>query len=120
MEILQTSALTLIVGALGALISLYLTYLFNRYVKRTEEYRKQREDQEAAALKKKDQDDALMLLILKIELRYIIDKINERGFYTSDERRRYQYMFDVYKERGGNGEIERDFLKLDLLPYEKQ
>ena len=70
--------------------------------------------------KKKEQDDALMLLILKIELRYIIDKTNERGFYTIDERRRYQYMFDVYKERGGNGEIERDFLKLDSLPYEKQ
>ena len=29
-------------------------------------------------------------------------------------------MFDVYKERGGNGEIERDFLKLDALPYEKK
>lgn len=53
MGILLSSALTLIVGALGALISLYLTYLFNRYTKRTEEYRKQREDQEAAALKKK-------------------------------------------------------------------
>lgn len=61
-----------------------------------------------------------MLLILKIELRYIIDKTNERGFYTVDERRRYQYMYDVYKERGGNGEIERDFIKLDSLPYEKQ
>lgn len=120
MGILQSSALTLIVGALGALISLYLTYLFNRYTKRTEEYRKQREDQESAALKKKEQDDALMLLILRIELRYIIDKTNERGYYTSDERRRYQYMYDVYKERGGNGEIERDFLKLDSLPYEKQ
>ena len=48
------------------------------------------------------------------------DKTNERGYYTSDERRRYQYMYDVYKERGGNGEIERDFLKLDSLPYEKQ
>ena len=60
-----------------------------------------------------------MLLILRIELRYIIDKTTERGFYTTDERRRYQYMFDVYKERGGNGEIERDFLKLDSLPYEK-
>jgi hypothetical protein len=53
MGILQSSALTLIVGALGALISLYLTYLFNRYTKKAEEYRKQREDQEAAALKKK-------------------------------------------------------------------
>jgi hypothetical protein len=29
-------------------------------------------------------------------------------------------MYDVYKERGGNGEIERDFLKLDSLPYEKK
>jgi hypothetical protein len=28
-------------------------------------------------------------------------------------------MYDVYKERDGNGEIERDFLKLDSLPYEK-
>ena len=120
MGILQSSALTLIIGALGALISLYLTYLFNRYTKKTEEYRKQREDQEAAAFKKKEQDDVLMLLILRIELRYIIDKTNERGFYTTDERRRYQYMFDVYKERGGNGEIEKDFLKLDSLPYEKQ
>ena len=53
MGILQSSALTLVVGALGALISLYLTYLFNRYTKRTEEYRKKREDQEAAALKKR-------------------------------------------------------------------
>lgn len=120
MGILQSSALTLVVGALGALISLYLTYLFNRYTKKTEEYRQKREDQEAAALKKKEQDDALMLLILRIELRYIIDKTNERGYYTVDERRRYQYMYDVYKERGGNGEIERDFLKLDSLPYEKQ
>ena len=109
-----------LIGALGALISLYLTYLFNRFTKKTEAYRKQREDQEAAALKKKEQDDTLIFLILKIELRYIIDKTNERGFYSVDERRRYQYMFDVYKERGGNGEIERDFLKLDSLPYEKQ
>lgn len=89
-------------------------------------YQKNRRIQKAerrsgsCSLKKKEQDDTLMLLILKIELRYIIDKTNERGFYTSDERRRYQYMFDVYKERGGNGEIERDFLKLDSLPYEKQ
>ena len=60
-----------------------------------------------------------MLLILRIELRYIIDKTNERGFYTTDERRRYQYMFDVYKERGGNGEIERDFLKLDSSKLKK-
>lgn len=59
MEILQSSALTLIVGALGALISLYLTYLFNRYAKKTEEYRKQREDQEAAALKKKSKTTLL-------------------------------------------------------------
>lgn len=54
MGVLLSSALTLGVGALGALISLYLTYLFNRYTKKTEEYRKKREDQEAAALKKKN------------------------------------------------------------------
>lgn len=53
MGILQSSALTLGVGALGALISLYLTYIFNNFTKKTEEYRKKREDQEAAALKKK-------------------------------------------------------------------
>lgn len=53
MGILQSSALTLVVGALGALISLYLTYLFNRYTKKTEEYRQKREEQETAALKKK-------------------------------------------------------------------
>ncbi len=60
-----------------------------------------------------------MLLILRIELRYIIDKTRERGYYSAEDRKRYQYMFDVYKERGGNGEIERDFLQLDKLPYEK-
>lgn len=54
MGILQSSALTLVVGAIGAFITLYLTYLFNRFTKKTEEYRKQREDQEAAALKKKN------------------------------------------------------------------
>ena len=54
MGILQSSALTLGFGALSALISLYLTHLFNRFTKKTEEYRKKREDQEAAALKKKN------------------------------------------------------------------
>lgn len=54
MGILQSSALTLGVGALSALISLYLTHLFNRFTKKTEAYRKQREDQEVAALKKKN------------------------------------------------------------------
>lgn len=53
MGVLQSSALNLVVGALGALISLYLTHLFNRFTKKTEEYRKKREDQEAAAQKKK-------------------------------------------------------------------
>lgn len=53
MGVLLSSALTLGVGALGTLITLYLTFLFNRYAKKTEEYRKKREDQEAAALKKK-------------------------------------------------------------------
>ena len=120
MGIIQSSALTLIVGALGAMISLYLTYIFNQYTKKTEAYRKEREEREASEIKKKEQDDALIMLILKIELKFVTEKIGERGFYTADERKRYGYMFEVYKERGGNGEIERDFLKLDSLPYEKQ
>lgn len=53
MGILQSSILTLVVGALGTLITLYLTCLFNKYTKKTEEYRKKRENQEAAAQKKK-------------------------------------------------------------------
>lgn len=120
MGIIQSSALTLLFGAVGTLVTLFLTYSFNRYTKRTEEYRKAREAKEAADIKKKEQDDALILLILRIELRYITDQITARGYYTAEERQRYGYMFEVYKERGGNGEIEREFLKLDSLPYEKK
>lgn len=119
MGIIQSSALTIFLGALGTIVTLYLTYLFNRYTKRTDEYRKEREKKEAEDLKKKSQDDALIMLILRIELRYVIEQINSRGFYSEEERKRCRYMFEVYKERGGNGEIERDFLKLDNLPYVK-
>lgn len=119
MGVLGSSAINLLLGAVGTLVTLYLTYLFNKYIKNVEQYRKEREAKENLEIKKKEQDDTLMLMILKIELKYITDQLQKRGYYTSEERKRYTYMFQVYKERGGNGEIEREFLKLDSLPYEK-
>lgn len=119
MGLFQSSAISIAIGAIGTLITLLLTYSFNRYTKKTEAYRLEREKKEAESLKKKSQDDALIMLILRIELRYMIDLINSRGFYSEEERKRCRYMFDVYKERGGNGEIERDFLRLENLPYVK-
>lgn len=53
MGIIIQSAFNVIFGALGTVVTLYLTYLFNKYTKRTEAYRKAREEREAAALKKK-------------------------------------------------------------------
>ena len=54
MGILGTSVLSIILGAAGTLVTLFLTYSFNKYTKKTEEYRKKREDKEAEALKKKN------------------------------------------------------------------
>lgn len=119
MGVLGSSAINLLLGAVGTLVTLYLTYLFNKYIKNVEQYRKEREAKEDLELKKKEQDDTLLVMILKIELKYVSEQINKRGYYTADERKRYGYMFAVYKERGGNGETEREFLKLDSLPYEK-
>lgn len=53
MGVLSQSALTLGLGAIGTLLTLFLTYSFNKYMKKTENYRKEREDKEAADLKKK-------------------------------------------------------------------
>jgi hypothetical protein len=54
MGILGSSVLSLILGAAGTLVTLFLTYSFNKYTKKTEEYRKKREFKEAEALKKKN------------------------------------------------------------------
>lgn len=117
---LGSSALSLLLGAAGTLVTLYLTYLFNRYTKSAENYRKEREDKEALERKKKEEDDTIILTLLRIELKYVTEQIQLKGFYTSDERKRYGFMYAVYKERGGNGEVERGFLSLDDLPYEKK
>lgn len=120
MGALGTGAINLLLGAVGTLVTLYLTYIFNKYIKSADQYRKEREEKEALELKKKEQDDQIILILLKIELKYVTEEIKKKGYYTTEERKRYGFMFAVYKERGGNGEIERDFLKLESLPYEKQ
>lgn len=58
-------------------------------------------------------------MILRIELKYMIETVTAKGFYTADERKRGNFMYQIYLERGGNGEIEREFPKLEDLPYDK-
>ena len=50
---------------------------------------------------------------------YMIEIIRKKGYYTAEERKRGSYMYDIYIERGGNGEISREFPKLEDLPYDK-
>lgn len=117
---LESSVLNILLSAVSALVTLALTYMFNNYIKSVNDYRQKREDREDLERKKKEQDDEIILILLKIELKYVTEQIKERGYYTAEERKRYGFMFAVYKERGGNGEIEREFLKLDSLPYNQE
>lgn len=59
MGLFQSSAISVAIGAIGTLITLLLTYSFNRYTKKAEAYRLEREKKEADAQKKKNRTKLL-------------------------------------------------------------
>lgn len=70
-----------------------------------------------------EQDEAALeadLSMMDDRICYLIGMCRQRGYTTSDERRRITRLHDAYRARGGNHGEENEYARFLALPTEEE
>lgn len=69
---------------------------------------------------KKSVSSKALLALLHDRLYFLLEKYIERGSVTHDEHENIMYLYNPYKEMGGNGTCERLIDEFNKLPIDHE